>query len=156
MQNIITRAVPTGVWVVTVRAGDKINGMTAAWATQVSFKPPLVAVAIASPRFTHALIKDSGFFCLNLLADDQKEMAKHFGFKSGRKVDKFKGIDFENGPKGSPILKDAVAYVECQLKDTFTTGDHDLFVGEVVDAAELKKGVAPLIFRWEDFFGKKS
>ncbi len=155
MQKIITRAVPTGVWVVTVRAGEKINGMTAAWATQVSFKPSLVAVSIASPRYTHGLIKESGYFCLNLLAEDQMDLAKHFGFKSGRKVDKFKGIPYENAPKGSPILKDAVAYVECEVQDVVTTGDHDLFIGEVLDAAELKKDVPPLIFKWEDFFGKK-
>jgi len=155
MQKTITRAVPTGVWVVTARSGDKINGMTAAWATQVSFKPRLVAVSIAPPRFTYSLINESGYFCLNLLSEDQIELANHFGFKSGRKVDKFKGVDYENGPKGSPILKDAVAYVECELKDTFKTGDHDLFVGEVIDAAELKKDARPLIFRWEDFFGKK-
>ncbi len=155
MQKTITVAVPTGVWVVTVRAGEKVNGMTAAWATQVSFKPRLVAVAIAPSRFTHSLIKESGYFCLNLLSKDQIELANHFGFKSGRKTDKFKGVDYENAPKGSPILKEAAAYVECELRDTFTTGDHDLFVGEVLDAAELRPGAEPLIFRWEDFFGKK-
>jgi len=155
MQQIITRAVPTGVWVVTARAGEKINGMTAAWATQVSFKPALVAVSIAPPRYTHALIKESGYFCMNLLADDQMELAKLFGFKSGKKVNKFKNVAYENALKGSPILKDAVAYVECEVKDVVTTGDHDLFIGEVLDAAVLNEGANPMIFRWEDFFGKK-
>jgi len=155
MQDAITKAVPTGVWVVTARSGEKINGMTAAWATQVSFKPRLVAVSIAPPRYTYSLIKESGYFCLNLLSEDQKELANHFGFKSGKKVDKFKGIDYENGLKGSPIIKEAIAYVECEVQDTFTTGDHDLFVGEVIDVAELKPEAKPLIFKWEDFFGKK-
>ena len=154
MQQTITRAVPTGVWIVTVRNGEIINGMTAAWATQVSFKPSLVAVSIAPPRYTHGLIKESGYFCLNLLSEDQKKLADLFGFKSGRKVNKFKGLDIMNALKGSPVLKDAVAYVECEVKDVVTAGDHDLFIGEVVDAAELRKDAKPMIFRWEDFFGK--
>jgi len=155
MQQVITRAVPTGVWVVTARAGEKINGMTAAWGTQVSFKPALVAVAIAPLRYTYSLIKESGYFGMNLLADNQKELAKLFGFKSGKKVNKFKNVAYENGLKGSPILKEAVAYVECEVKDVVTTGDHDLFIGEVLDAAVLNEEANPMIFRWEDFFGKK-
>ncbi len=155
MQEKITRAVPTGVWIVTARAGDKVNGMTAAWATQVSFKPRLVAVSIASPRYTYGLIKESGYYCLNLLSDAQKDLADLFGFKSGRKVDKFKGVSYRNALKGSPVLEEAMAYVECEVKDILTTGDHDLFVGEVVDCDVFKPDETPMIFRWEDFFGKK-
>ncbi len=155
MQSLITRAVPTGVCIVTVRAGERINGMTVAWATQVSFNPRLVAVSIAPPRFTYGLIKESGFFCINALPEDAMDLAKHFGFKSGRKIDKFKGIRYENALHGSPVLKDAFAYLECELKDIFPAGDHEIFVGEVVDSGELLSEVKPLIFRWDDFFGKK-
>jgi len=155
MQSLITRAVPTGVCVVTVRTGEKINGMTVAWATQVSFKPRLIAVSIAPPRFSYGLIKESGFFCINALPESAMKLAKHFGFKSGRKTDKFKGIEYENALKGSPVLKEAFAYLECEVKDVFPSGDHDIFVGEVVDSGELKADAAPLIFKWEDFFGKK-
>ena len=155
MQELISRAVPTGVYVVTVRTKEEINGMTAAWATQVSFKPPMIAVAIASARHTHGLIKKSGYFCLNALPVDAMDMAKHFGFKSGRKTDKFKGIKFTNASKGSPVLEDAYAYVELELEDSFEAGDHTIFVGSVVDVVELKKDVEPMIFKWNDFFGKK-
>lgn len=155
MQELITKAVPTGVCVVTVRAGEKINGMTVAWATQVSFKPRLVAVSIAPPRFTYGLVKESGFFCINALPEEGMKLAGHFGFKSGRKTDKFKDIKYENALNGSPVLKDAFAYLECQVKDVFPAGDHDIFVGEVVDSGEMKPDARPLIFKWNDFFGKK-
>lgn len=155
MQKLITRAVPTGVNIVTVRSGDRINGMTVAWATQVSFKPRLIAVSIAPPRFTYGLIKESGFFCINALPEGAGRLARHFGFKSGRKVDKFKDIEYENALNGSPVIKEAYAYLECQVKDVFPSGDHEIFVGEVVDSGELSADVKPLIFRWEDFFGKK-
>ncbi len=155
MQELITRSVTNGVYVVTVRKGDQINGMTAAWVTQVSFKPPMITVAIAPPRYTHGLIQDSGYFCLNALPEDAMEVAKHFGFKSGRKTDKFKGVKYSNALKGSPILEDAFAYLECQVVSTCEAGDHTLFNGEIIDSGELKPGARPLVFRWNDFFGKK-
>ena len=155
MQELITKTVPTGVSVVTVRSGDKVNGMTAAWVTQVSFKPAMIAVSIAPQRYTHGLIKESGYFCINALPVESKDVAKHFGFKSGRKTDKFKGMRYTNSLKGSPVLESAYAYVECEVVHTYEAGDHTLFIGSVIDSVELKDGANPLIFRWNDFFGKK-
>jgi flavin reductase (DIM6/NTAB) family NADH-FMN oxidoreductase RutF len=155
MQELITKTIPTGVSVVTVRSGDKINGMTAAWVTQVSFKPAMIAVSIGPQRYTHGLIKESGYFCINALPVESKDMAEHFGFKSGRKTDKFKGMRYTSALKGSPVLESAYAYVECELVHTYEAGDHILFIGSVIDSAELKDGANPLIFRWNDFFGKK-
>jgi len=155
MQELITKTVPTGVSVVTVRSGDKINGMTAAWVTQVSFKPVMIAVSIAPQRYTHGLIEQSRYFCINALPAESMDLAKHFGFKSGRKTDKFQGINYTNAIKGSPVLESAYAYIECELVHAYEAGDHTLFIGTVVDSSELKQNVKPFIFRWNDFFGKK-
>ena len=155
MQELITKTVPTGISVVTVRSGDKINGMTAAWVTQVSFKPAMIAVSIAPQRYTHGLIEKSGYFCINALPVESKDLAKHFGFKSGRKTDKFKGMRYTNALKGSPVLESAYAYVECEVVHAYEAGDHTLFIGTIIDSAELKENANPLIFRWNDFFGKK-
>jgi flavin reductase (DIM6/NTAB) family NADH-FMN oxidoreductase RutF len=155
MQELITKTIPTVVSVVTVKSGDKINGMTAAWVTQVSLKPAMIAVSIAPQRYTHGLIKESGYFCINALPVESKDVAKHFGFKSGHKTDKFKGIRYTNALKGSPVLESAYAYVECEVVHTYEAGDHTLFIGSVIDSAELKEDANPLIFRWNDFFGKK-
>ncbi|MEA1866503.1 MAG: flavin reductase family protein [Thermodesulfobacteriota bacterium] len=155
MQELITKTIPTGVSVVTVRSGDKINGMTAAWVTQVSFKPVMIAVSIAPQRYTYGQINESGYFCINAIPVESKDVAKHFGFKSGYKTDKFKGIRYTNALKGSPVLESAYAYVECELVHSYEAGDHTLFIGSVIDSAELKDGANPLIFRWRDFFDKK-
>ena len=155
MQEVITKAIPTGVHVVTVRSGDKINGMTAAWTMQVSFKPAMIAVAIAPARYTHDLIKKSGYFCINTLPKEAEDVARHFGFKSGRKADKFKGISYKNALKGSPVLDSACIYLECKVAYIYEVGDHSLFIGSIVDSGELKKDAEPLIFKWESFFGKK-
>ena len=67
MQEVAFAALVHGVYVVTTRVGEKINGMTAAWVSQVSLKPLLVMVSIAPPRYTHTLIKESGIFAINVL-----------------------------------------------------------------------------------------
>jgi len=152
MQELLSNVISTGVYIITVRSGERINGMTAAWVTQVSFKPKLVVVSIAPARYTHSLIQESGFFCINTLSEDDVELAKKFGFVSGRNEDKFKGINYTNALKGSPIIEGVKAYVECEVVSSVDAGDHTLFIGQVVDAAILKEDSEPLIFKWKKFF----
>jgi flavin reductase (DIM6/NTAB) family NADH-FMN oxidoreductase RutF len=152
MQDIVSKAIIHGVYIVTTRTKEKINGMTAAWVSQVSLQPLMLMVSIAPARHTHRLVKESGYFAINTLSEDQIDLAKHFGYKSGRKVDKFEKISFFDAPKGSPVLSDALAYFECQLADSFTAGDHTLFVGNVTSAKILKDDKKPLIFYWDDYF----
>ncbi len=153
LQKIITTYVPQGVFIVTSRWNDKINGMTAAWVSQVSFRPRLLAVAIAPQRYTYEFIKNSKIFCINTLSKDQIELAKHFGFKSGRTVNKFEQIAFTYSLNGCPVLKEAIAYFECHVIDECSAGDHIIVIGEITDYKVLKENVEPLIFKWDDFFG---
>lgn len=152
MQDIVSKGISHGVYIVTMRTKDRINGMTAAWVSQVSLNPLILMVSIAPARYTHDLIKESGYFAINTLTEDQKDIARHFGFKSGRKTDKFKGLPYFDAPNGSPVLDGALAFFECRLIDTFNAGDHTLFVGEVVAARLLRDDKKPLIFHWEDYF----
>ncbi|HBO84703.1 MAG: flavin reductase [Deltaproteobacteria bacterium GWC2_42_11] len=143
-----------GVYIITTKAKDKINGMTAAWVSKVSFDPPLVMVAVGLGRYSHELMKEGKVFAVNILDERQIDIGKHFGTKSGRKVDKFKGIEYETRVTGSPILKDAIAYIDCKLVSTYPAGDHTLFIGEVVDADVLREG-EPQVFKHEDYFGRR-
>ncbi len=152
MQNIVAKGISHGVYIITVRTKEKINGMTAAWVSQVSFQPLMLMVSIAPARYTHNLIKESGYFAINVLDKNMQNFAKAFGFKSGRKVDKFQGVSYFNAPNGSPILDGALAFFECKVKDIFTAGDHSLFIGEVAEAKLLKENTEPLIFHWDDYF----
>jgi flavin reductase (DIM6/NTAB) family NADH-FMN oxidoreductase RutF len=152
MQEIAFTTLVHGVYVVTTRLGDKINGMTAAWVSQVSLNPLLVMVSIAPSRYSHTLIKESGFFALNVLAADQVELAKRFGYKSGRKVDKFAGLKYQEAGSGAPVLPQAHAYLDLKLIHTYTAGDHTLFIGEVVEAQILNPQSQPLVFKKSDFF----
>jgi flavin reductase (DIM6/NTAB) family NADH-FMN oxidoreductase RutF len=152
MHDIVSKGISHGIYIVTVRTKDTINGMTAAWISQVSFHPLMLMVSIAPERYTHGLIKESGYFAINTLAESQKDIARHFGLKSGRKIDKFKDISYFDAQNGSLVLNNAIAFFECKLADTFKAGDHTLFVGEVVTAKLLKTNKQPLIFHWKDYF----
>jgi flavin reductase (DIM6/NTAB) family NADH-FMN oxidoreductase RutF len=152
MQEVAFAALVQGVYVVTTRVGDKVNGMTAAWVSQVSLNPLLVMVSIAPSRYSHTLIKESGIFTLNVLTTDQTELAKRFGFKSGRKIDKFAGLEWFPAPSGAPVLPQAYAYLDLMLAHTYTAGDHTLFVGEVTAAQILHPQNHPLVFKKKDFF----
>ncbi len=152
MQEVAFTALVHGVYVVTTRLGEKINGMTAAWVAQVSLNPLLVMVSIAPSRYSHTLIKESGIFAINVLTGEQVELAKRFGYKSGRKVDKFAGLDCLAAGSGAPVLPQAYAYLDLRLVHTYTAGDHTLFVGEVMEAKILHPQSHPLIFKKSDFF----
>ncbi|MBF0606129.1 MAG: flavin reductase family protein [Candidatus Magnetobacterium sp. LHC-1] len=152
MQDVIAKGVLLGCYVVTVKGKDAINGMTASWVSQVSFEPKMLMVSIAPERYTNELIRESGYFAVNVLSEEQIELAKHYGFKSGRDADKLANAGYFDAPNGSPVLNSAMAYIECKTVSIFKAGDHELFVGEVVAAKMLKPDKQPLTFRWDDYF----
>jgi len=92
-------------------------------------------------------------FAINVLSDGQEGLAQSFGFRSGRKHDKFQNVPYFDAPNGSPVLKDAMAFFEWQaFLMPSLPGDHSLFIGHVVEAKLLKSDQEPLIFRWDDYF----
>jgi flavin reductase (DIM6/NTAB) family NADH-FMN oxidoreductase RutF len=141
-----------GVYVVTSKHEEKINGCTTIWVAQLSAKPLLITVALAKPRYTLELMSKSNIFAVNILSEKQLELGKHFGFQSGRKFDKFANIPYVTKATGAPIFPDATAYLDCNLWAKYDGGDHIICVGEVVDGAVLHE-IDPLIFHQEDFFG---
>jgi flavin reductase (DIM6/NTAB) family NADH-FMN oxidoreductase RutF len=151
VQKIVAEALLHGVYVLTSRDSERANGMTAAWASQVSFSPLLIAVSVAPERFTHEVIERSGYFALNALHQGQIELARAFGFRSGRKVNKLEGVAHHPAANGSPVLDEAASYVECRVVDRVAAGDHTLFIGEAVDGA-LLTGLGTMPFRWGDYF----
>lgn len=141
-----------GVFVISTRLGDKINAMTAAWVQRASFDPPLITVAVGKTRFTHDMIIESGVFAVNVLGEDGRATGKHFGLKTGRKTDKFAGIEYDTRTTGSPILKDCIAWMDCRVRSHFDAGDHTLIIGEVVDGDVTRPEARPLIYDKEGFY----
>lgn len=140
-----------GVYVVGARHGGRVNALTCAWVARVSFSPPMVAVAVGKTRYTHEMIKGFGAFSVNVLAEGQVELGKHFGLQSGRQVDKFADVPYKEGRTGSPIIEGVAAWLDCKLVHAYDAGDHTIFVGEVVDAEVT--GKRPLVFNPRDYWG---
>ena len=149
--SILDSAITTGVTIITTRNKQQPGGMTAAWVTQVSLNPVLLAVSIAPQRNTHHLIKSSGYFCVNVLAEGQEDLGRRFGLQSGRNTDKFKDVTFKTGAKDIPVLEGVKATIMCELVSTHTAGDHDLFIGKAVSIEEDPAKKA-LVFRTKDYF----
>ena len=125
-----------GVYVVTSKKDDRINGQIANTVFQVTSEPPTVAVSINKSNLTHDFIKESRVFAASVLCQDTPlTFIGRFGFKSGRDSDKFKGVDYKTGETGAPIVLDnAVSYLEARVTKEMDVGTHTIFVGEVVNA----------------------
>ena len=125
-----------GVYVVTSKKDDRINGQIANTVFQVTSEPPTVAVSINKNNLTHGVIKESRVFAASVLCQDTPlTFIGRFGFKSGRDSDKFKGVDYKTGETGAPIVLDnAVSYLEARVTKEMDVGTHTIFVGEIVNA----------------------
>jgi flavin reductase (DIM6/NTAB) family NADH-FMN oxidoreductase RutF len=134
-----------GVYVLGTRRGRQSNAMTASWVMQTSERPPCVAVAVRSDRYSHDLILESTTFALSILREDQVDVATHFSDTSGEYHDKLQGVPYGLTPGGSPFLLDCLAHIDCKVMDTVRAGDHTLIVGEVT-AGDTLDDSYPLIY----------
>ena len=134
-----------GVYVLGTRRGRQSNAMTASWVMQTSERPPCVAVAVRSDRYTHDIVLVSETFALSVLRDDQVDVATHFADTSGEYHDKLQGIPYGLTPGGSPFLLDCLAYLDCKVIDRARAGDHTVVVGEVTATDDLDVSY-PLIY----------
>lgn len=131
-----------GLYVVSSRKGDSINGQIANTVFQTTSSPPTFAVCLNKDNLTTEYVKESGYFTISILSEDTPmKLIGLFGFKSGREVDKFKEVSHKTGKTGVPILIDStLGYIECKVKNSMELSSHILFVGEVVGADVLKEG----------------
>jgi flavin reductase (DIM6/NTAB) family NADH-FMN oxidoreductase RutF/rubredoxin len=130
------------MYVVAAANNGKTNGQIANTVFQVTAEPPTIAVSINKENLTHQYIVESGAFAVSVLEEDTPmTMIGHFGFKSGREVDKFAGRSHRTGVTGSPIaLEHTLAYMEVKVISQADCGTHTIFVGEVVAAANMQPG----------------
>ena len=142
---------PYGLYVVGSRAGDRRNGMTLNWVTQLSFDPKLVGIAVEQGAFTHELVDEGGVFSLCIVDREDRAIVRKFTKPVEVDVEAgtMNGFAFHDGRTGAPVLDQAVAYVDCEVRERVATGSHTLFVGEVVDAGFQKPEETPVL-RMED------
>lgn len=127
-------ALTTGIYVLTVRAGDRKHGMSSSWVTQVSGNPILLMAAVDKEHVTHQMILESGAFALNIVGERSKQLEDYFYSSASRKPDNLEGFALESGPTGAPLLTDALASLDCRVVSAHSAGDHTLFIGEIIEA----------------------
>jgi flavin reductase (DIM6/NTAB) family NADH-FMN oxidoreductase RutF len=140
----VFRRLTNGLYVIGVAHEGRANGFTAAWVTQVSFDPMLLALSIDPDHASYPLLIGSGRFVVNVLARDGLSLAAGFGKRSGRDGDKLAGISWRPATHGEPILADAIAHFECRVADVMDAGDHRLVVARVVGGGVHRPDATPL------------
>ena len=132
----------TGVVVVTGALDGEPVGFAAQSFVSLSLDPPLVALCPARTSTSWPRIRDSGNFCINMLADHQRPVCDAFARSGG---DKFDGLAWHAAGSGSPVLEGILAYVDCTLQAEHDAGDHTIAVGRV-RALEVLDEDSPLLF----------
>jgi len=143
---------PSGLYVIgSTDGGDRRNGMTANWVTQLSFEPKWVGIGIERDAFTHELIDAGGVFSVCLVDREDRAIVRKFtkpvDVDLGAKT--LNGFAYVERTTGAPVLAQSVAFLDCEVRDRLVVGNHTFFAGEVVDAGFLA-GEGTEVLRMED------
>ncbi|MFQ5592231.1 MAG: flavin reductase family protein [Phycisphaerae bacterium] len=133
--------IPSGCSVLTVEHDGTTTGLLVSWVQQASFEPPALTVCIKHGRPVESLIDASHRFLLNVLGEGSKEMLHHFGKGFSLTADAFVGLDTRTSEFG-PVIESCVAHLGCRVLSKVPTGDHSLYVAEVV-AGGVVDGARP-------------
>lgn len=141
----VLRHFPAGVTIVTLKAGDEIHGLTVSAFASVSPEPPLIMIIIDNQHSAYELFQQEGtVFAVNILHEDQMELSNRFAWLKDE--DRFDAGDWETAETGAPILKNALAWLDCTIYASYPAGTHTVYIGEVQDSAVLRPDQAPLVY----------
>lgn len=132
--NKVTWKIPNALALIGSASGDEWNGMTASWITQLSMEPVLIGVGVDNKAVTHRLITESGSFTVNLWSAEDTKVFVKFSKPATREGNTLNGRPVHPGRSGAPLFDEAVAWMDCEVRQSIDFGTHTLFVGEVVDA----------------------
>jgi len=108
--------------------------MTASWVTQVSMEPVLIGVGVDNKAVTHRLITEGGSFSVNLWSAEDTRVFVKFSKPATRDGNTLNERPVRQGKTGAPIFDEAVAWMDCEVRQAVDMGTHTFFVGELVDA----------------------
>jgi flavin reductase (DIM6/NTAB) family NADH-FMN oxidoreductase RutF len=124
------RRFPTGVTVVTTIVDGAPKGFTANAFASVSADPPMVLVCVNRQARSHPLISAAGHFCVNILRLEQQAIAESFAAHGGD--DPFATLAIERATTGSPVIAEALGFLDCELAEEHSAGTHTIFLGNVL------------------------
>ena len=136
----------TGITVITLDSDNEVHGMTANAFASVSLDPMLVLVCVDQRARTHAHLHAKKRFGVNILAENQRPISEYYA-RPARTHDRAvpeADARFDRTAHGTPVLRGALAYLECRLHSAQDAGDHTIFIAEVEEVV-VRDG-APLLF----------
>lgn len=132
--------IPSGLFVVTTRRAGEPLGFVGSFVQQVGFDPPTVSVAVGKGRSPLDAIRSSGAFALSVLdASSERLMGRFFKrYEPGQSP--FDGLATRDAASGSPVLDEALAWLDCRLAGEHELADHVVVFGNVTDGRVLREG----------------
>lgn len=131
--------ISTGLYIVTAQKGDVKSAMLASWVAQASLQPLGFTIAVAKDRAIDSFLQVGDSFVLNVLEEgNYQPLKKHFLKRLLPGADRFAGVKTQTAKNGSPILTDALAYMECQVQTSMECSDHWLLYCTVADGRVSK------------------
>ena len=140
MDNKVMQKLSYGLFVLTAKEGDKDNGCITNTAIQVTSEPNRISIAVNKGNYTHDMVMATKVFNISILSEAAKfDTFKHFGFQSGRDVDKAVGITYKRSANGVIYLDspEVNAYISGKVVETVDLGTHTLFIADVTDGEVL-------------------
>jgi flavin reductase (DIM6/NTAB) family NADH-FMN oxidoreductase RutF len=130
----VLRSVVYGLYALGVRHEGASHAMTVNWMTQISFEPPMLAVAIEKESRTLPMVRGAGAFAISIFPTGAREVAGRLGRHSRNVPNKLEGVAHHPAPRsGAPIIDTATGWLDCEVRTEVDAGDHVLMVAEVVD-----------------------
>jgi flavin reductase (DIM6/NTAB) family NADH-FMN oxidoreductase RutF len=136
----VLRTFTYGLYAVSCADEGEVNIFTANWLTQASFEPSLLAISVENDSKSLPMIQRSRKFTVNVLRSGQRELAGKLGKSAMQHPDKLAGVEYIPGSNGCPVLRDALAWVACEVRHTVEAGDSTVIIVEVVDVGMLGEG----------------
>lgn len=138
MNNSAFRALSYGVYILSTWDNGRPTGCTVNSVMQITSSPATIAVSVNKNNYTHKCIEDSKRFAVSVLHEQSDpSIIGTFGFSSGKDTNKFEKVDYD--VKGMmPVVKNAAAYIVCEVEKTLETNTHTVFLGKVTDADVLE------------------
>jgi flavin reductase (DIM6/NTAB) family NADH-FMN oxidoreductase RutF len=126
------------LWIVTARAGAESGGLVATFVSDASIVRdfPRVIVGLAHQHRTWELVEASDALALHLIGEEHIDWVWRFGLRSGRDEHKLQGLRVGAGRTGSPVLLDALGWLDCRVESRMDTGDRTVYLAEVIDARQ--------------------
>lgn len=141
----VLRLFAAGVTLVTTRSSDRPHGMTVTAFSSISAEPPLVAVVIDRRHTMNGMLaEDDAAFAVSFLGEEHEELSNRFAFEKDE--DRFARGAWETATTGSPVLSDALAWLDCTVAARHDAGSHTIYIGRVEQSRVPRPDGRPLVY----------